>query len=61
MRVRKALATLPWVEQSSIKADVATKEVRFGLRDKAAFNMEAIQDALEQQNFPDVELLDGPT
>jgi hypothetical protein len=58
--VRKALGTLPWVEQASIQADTDRREVRFNLKDKSAFNLEAARDALKAQRFPVVELKSGP-
>ena len=31
--MRRALGTLPWVDQKSIKTDIATKQVRFSVKD----------------------------
>jgi hypothetical protein len=50
--VRKALATLPWVEQGSIDTNVKTHEVRFNLKDKAAWDEEKVKNALNDQSFP---------
>jgi hypothetical protein len=50
--VRKALATLPWVEQRSIETNVKTHEVRFNLKDKAAWDEEKVKNALKDQSFP---------
>jgi hypothetical protein len=52
--VRKALATLPWVEQGSIETNVKTREVRFNLTDKAAWDEEKVKKALNDKNFPEV-------
>jgi hypothetical protein len=52
--VRAALATLPWVEQASVETDVKTREVRFNLKDKAAWSEEQIKSALKAKNFPEV-------
>ena len=41
--MRKALGTLPWVEQDSIQTDVDNREVRFNLKDKKAPDMEAVK------------------
>ena len=50
--MRKALATLPWVEQGSIDTNVKTHEVRFNLKDKAAWDEEKVKNALNDQSFP---------
>ena len=50
--MRKALATLPWVEQRSIETNVKTHEVRFNLKDKAAWDEEKVKNALKDQSFP---------
>jgi hypothetical protein len=50
--VRKALETLPWVEQETIQMDFDTREVKFGIKDKSQFNAEAILKALKGQGFP---------
>ena len=52
--MRKALATLPWVEQGSIDTNVKTHEVRFNLKDKAAWDEEKVKKALNDKNFPEV-------
>jgi hypothetical protein len=49
--VRKALGTLPWVEQKSIQIDVRKRELGFDLKDKAAFDLEAVRGALKAQGF----------
>ena len=58
--MRKALATLPWVEQDSIKADVKTQEVRFNLTDKNAWNEESVRNALKEQNFAEMTVKSTP-
>jgi hypothetical protein len=58
--VRKALATLPWVEQKSIQTNVDTREVRFNLKDKSSFNEEAVRQALNAQGFPEVTVKSAP-
>ena len=58
--MRTALGTLPWVEQASIQTDVDRREVRFNLKDKAAFNLDAVKSALKGQRFAQVELKSGP-
>jgi hypothetical protein len=58
--VRKALGTLPWVEQASIQTDVGRREVRFDLKDKTAFNQDAVKSALKTEGFPVVEVKAAP-
>jgi hypothetical protein len=57
--VRKALGTLPWVEQDSIQTIIDTREVRFDLKDKTAFNEEAVKAALKAQGFKEASLKQG--
>jgi hypothetical protein len=59
--VRKALATLPWVEQESIQMDFKTRELRFALKDRSQFNEAEVKSALLAQAFPGVELKSGPS
>ncbi len=58
--MRSALATLPWVEQGSIQTDVDRREVRFNLKDKSAFDEDAIKQALKAQRFPVVTVTRAP-
>ena len=58
--MRKALATLPWVEQTSVQTDVGTREVRFSLTDKAAFDEFVVQRALEAQRFNEMTVRSAP-
>ncbi len=56
----KALATLPWVEQKTIQTDVKTREVRFNLSDKSAWNEEAVRTALKAKDFPEMTVKSRP-
>ena len=58
--MRKALGTLPWVEQASVVTDVDRREVRFNLKDQSAFNLDEAKRALKTQGFAEVELSAGP-
>ena len=58
--MRKALATLPWVEQASVQTDVNAREVRFNLVDKAAFDEFVVQRALQAQNFHEMTVRAAP-
>ena len=59
--MRKALGTLPWVEQGSIQTDVDKREVRFNLTDKKAFNEAEVKNALKAQGFAEVTVKSGPS
>lgn len=58
--MRSALATLPWVEQETIQTNVGKREVRFNLKDKTAWNEEALRKALKGQNFSEVTVKAAP-
>jgi hypothetical protein len=58
--VRAALATLPWVEQGSVNADVPSRKVMFNVKDAGSFDFEKIKDALNEQGFDDTELVAAP-
>jgi hypothetical protein len=59
--VRKALGTLPWVEQDTIQIDIPRREVRFNLNDKSAFKEEEVKNALRDQGFPEVTVRSAPS
>ena len=58
--MRKALGTLPWVEQASVQTDVSKREVRFNLKDKSAWRADEVKNALKNQGFPTVEVKSAP-
>jgi hypothetical protein len=58
--VRAALATLPWVEQTSIQTDIPTREVRFNLKDKSAWKEEEVRGALRAKSFPEMTVKSSP-
>jgi hypothetical protein len=58
--VRKALATLQFVEQTSVYTNTDTREVRFNLTDKKAFDEAAVKTALKDQGFPQVTVKEAP-
>ena len=58
--MRKALGTLPWVEHGSVQTDVDSREVRFDLKDKSAFNEEEVKKALTAQGFREVTVKSSP-
>jgi hypothetical protein len=59
--VHKALDTLRFVEQKSIYTDVGTREVRFNLSDKKAFNEDDVRKALKDQGFKEVNVKTAPS
>jgi hypothetical protein len=59
--VRAALATLPWVEQDTVKISVPRREVKFGVKEKDQFDLQALKDALDKQGFHEVATKSGPT
>lgn len=56
-----AVATLPWVEGRSIYADRATRQVRFTVADRAAFDEAAVVDAIRRAGYRGARRLVGPT
>jgi hypothetical protein len=58
--VREALATLPWVEQDSVSADVRSRKVVFNVTDAGQFDFGRLDEALKKQDFNDVELIHAP-
>jgi hypothetical protein len=58
--VRKALGTLPWVEQASIQTDVDKREVRFNVKDRDAFKADDVKKALGAQGFASAEVKSEP-
>jgi len=60
--VQQALATLPWVEQDTIKYDARYRLVRFRVKDKALFSREELDAALKKQKAAyHSEEVTGPT
>ncbi|HWY86756.1 MAG TPA: hypothetical protein VNX28_08525 [Gemmataceae bacterium] len=59
-RAKQALASLPWVDQKNVQADVTKQEVRFGVSDMAKFDETQIKDAFKKKNFDKVEVLARP-
>jgi hypothetical protein len=59
--VSQALATLPWVESDSIKADGKKRQAKFTVTDPAKFNLDEVKRALGDRYGGGVKLLAGPT
>jgi hypothetical protein len=59
--VRKALATLPWVEKDSIAPNVKTQHVTFVVKDKKLFNLDEVKEAIEgKTRFKVGAIISGP-
>jgi hypothetical protein len=62
--VRDAIATLPWVETSSIKTDANKMQVMFTVKDASQFSEQAVIDALNKKSSKygnGAKKLTGPT
>lgn len=57
----EAVATLPWVESSSIRADRKTRQVRFTIKSRSAFNPQAVIDVIAKHGYRRARHLAGPT
>jgi hypothetical protein len=59
--VRKALSTLPWVEQASIKPNTSQQQVTFAVKDKESFDLDELKKTIEgKTNFKVGKVLKGP-
>jgi len=47
--VRKALATLPWVEKDTIEPDAKTQQVTFGFKKKSDFKYDEVKEVIESR------------
>jgi len=59
--VRDALATLPWVETSTIDANRELRQVKFTVKDKAQFDLAAAKKVIADAGYDSTKLLVGPT
>jgi hypothetical protein len=59
--VSAALATLPWVEADSIKPNREKRQVKFTVKDKKQFDLEAVKKVLSEKGYDNAKLLTGPT
>ena len=60
-RVTEALTMLPWVDKDSVHADRKLHQVRFAVKDRAAFDLGAVRETIARKGFKGVTLLAGPT
>lgn len=56
-----AVAALPWVETKSIFADRQTRQVRFTVTDRPAFDEAAVIDTIGRAGYKKARRLVGPT
>ncbi len=59
--MRDALATLPWVETDSIQPSREKRQVKFAVKDRSKFDMEAVKKVLSDKGYDNASLLTGPT
>ncbi len=57
----RLLATLPCVEPDTIKTDAKKLQVRFAVKDRAAFNLDDVKRVLTGRYSGGVQVLSGPT
>lgn len=60
-KVTEALTMLSWVDKDSIHADRKVRQVRFTVKDRAAFDVDAMRESIARKGFKGVTLLSGPT
>jgi len=60
-KVAEGLALLPWVDAESIHPDRKLKQVRFRVKDRAAFDPEAVKETIARKGFKVALILAGPT
>jgi len=59
--VSRLLAALPCVEPDTIKTDANKLQVKFAVKDRAAFNLDEVKRALTGRYSGGVQVLVGPT
>ena len=59
--MRDALATLPWVETSSIVTDRKTLQAKFTVKEKSAFKVDELKRALGDRYADGLTVLTEPT
>ena len=59
-RAKQALASLPWVDQKNVQADVTKQEVRFGVSDMTKFDEAQLKDAFKKKDFDTIKVLSKP-
>ncbi len=60
-KVAEGLAMLPWVDTESIQPDRNAKQIRFRVKDRDAFDSDAVKDTIARKGFKGVLVLTGPT
>ncbi len=60
-KVSEGLAMLPWVDAGTIHADRKARQVRFTVKDRSAFDIDAVKETITRKGFRGVQLLTGPT
>lgn len=60
-KVAEGLAMLPWIDMESLQPDRKLKQMRFTVKDRAAFDAEAVKDTVTRKGFKGVLVLAGPS
>jgi copper chaperone CopZ len=61
VKVASALASIPWIEADSIKADRKTRQVIFTVKNRAQFDIETVSERVRKAGYAGTKLLSGPT
>lgn len=56
-RAKDALASLPWVDMGSVKADVETQQVQFRVTDEKQFDETALTEAFKKKRFANTKVV----
>jgi hypothetical protein len=56
-RAKRAVASLPWVDQKTFSADVNTEQVKFAVPDMGKFDKTQLLDSFKKHNFPNTTLV----
>jgi copper chaperone CopZ len=59
--VAQKLSTLPWIAPETITADRKLRQVKFTVKDRTAFKLDAVKDALGDRYSDGMKLLTEPT
>jgi copper chaperone CopZ len=59
--VSKKLSTLPWIAPDSIEADRKLRQVKFTVKDRTAFNLDAAKEAVGSYYADGMKVLTAPT
>jgi hypothetical protein len=58
--VRNALESLPWVEKGTVVPNTTRQQVRFAVKEKKDFDLDAVKDVIAKKGFTVGKVLSGP-